>query len=106
MSSARRAILKLLTTLAAALIIGGCGGGGGGSAPPPPPPPPPPPAQTVTVSYLRAEPAYDGWGLHLWGGAIDSSVATTWNAPRMPDRIENDAGFVNPIERRSYCALP
>ncbi len=93
MSLARRSVLRLLTTFSAALIVGGCGGGGGGSAPPPPPPPPPPPTQTVTVSYLRVDPAYDGWGLHLWGGAIESSVATTWNAPRMPDRIENDAAI-------------
>ena len=103
MSIARRTILKAVTTFAAALIIGGCGGGGGGgSAPPPPSPPPPPPAQTVTVSYLRAEPAYDGWGLHLWGNAIDASVATTWNAARMPDRIENGAAvFEIPVVDRS-----
>ena len=103
MGPARRSLARLLTTLAAALIVAGCGGGGGGSsAPPPPLPPPSPPAQTVTVSYLRAEPAYDGWGLHLWGSAIDASVATTWNAPRMPDRIENAAAiFEIPIVDQS-----
>ena len=53
---------------------------------------PPPPAQTtVTINYLRVEPAYDGWGLHLWGSAIDASVATTWNMPRTFDRIEDGA---------------
>ncbi len=92
MRFSRRLILEFLAAVAAALLIGGCGGGGGGSAPPPPPPPPPP-AQTVEFSYLRVDPAYDGWGLHLWGGAIDASVATTWNAPRMPDRIENNAAI-------------
>jgi glycosidase len=50
-----------------------------------------PPSNQVTVYYLRADPSYDGWGLHLWGDAIDASTGTTWAAPRMPDRIENDA---------------
>ena len=71
----------------------GCGGGGGKSSPPPPPP-----AATVTINYLRVEPAYDGWGLHLWGNAIDAGVATTWNAPRSFDRVENGAAvFEIPI---------
>jgi len=65
-----------------------CGGGGGKSRVNPPPPPPP---DVVTIRYLRATPAYDGWGLHLWGSAIDASVATQWSAPRAYDRIENDA---------------
>jgi len=67
-------------------IVQGCGGGGGKSPPPPPPAP-----TTVTIKYLRVEPAYDGWGLHLWGNAIDGSVATTWNTPRTFDRIGNGA---------------
>jgi len=68
-------------------VLHGCGGGGKKQ---PQPPPPPPPA-TVTIHYLRAEPSYDGWGLHLWGNAIDASVTTTWNSPRTFDRVENGA---------------
>jgi glycosidase len=81
-----------LRLVAACLVVaalqacGGGGGSGGGGTPPPPPP-----AQTVTVNYLRADPAYDGWGLHLWGGAISASVATSWQSPRPFDRIENGA---------------
>lgn len=70
-------------------VLYACGGGGGGSAPPVVVPPPLP--DKVTIHYLRADPSYDGWGLHLWGNAIDASTGTTWDSPRMPDRIENDA---------------
>ena len=75
-------------------VIQGCGGGGSKSSSPPPPPTP----VTVTINYLRVEPAYDGWGLHLWGNAIDANVTTTWNTPRTYDRIENGAAvFEIPI---------
>ncbi len=76
------------------LCLAACGGGGGGSPPAPeiePSPPPPPSAATVSIFYLRATPAYDGWGLHLWGDAVDAATATTWNAPRGWTRIEGDA---------------
>jgi glycosidase len=53
--------------------------------------PPPEPVTTVTIYYLRVDPSYDGWGLHLWGNAIAANVATQWSSPRMPDRIENGA---------------
>jgi glycosidase len=87
--------LSLIAWLATLLVA--CGGGGGGS-PPVVQPPPPPPTSTVTVYYLRADPRYDGWGLHLWGNAIDASTGTTWDAPRMPDRIANDmAVFEVPV---------
>jgi alpha-amylase len=69
-----------------AALLPACGGGGGGRPAAPPPLP-----VTVTIRYLRVEPAYDGWGLHLWGSAVDASVATSWSSPRMPDRIENAA---------------
>ena len=82
-------VLALLLT---SLLIAACGGGGG-STPPPTLPPPPNPGTTVTIQYLRAEPSYDGWGLHLWGNAIAANVATTWAAPLMPDRIENNAAI-------------
>jgi glycosidase len=66
------------------------------------PPPPPPPVTTVTVHYLRVDPSYDGWGLHLWGNAIAANVATQWSSPRLPDRIENGAAvFEIPITNES-----
>jgi len=80
---------RALVLLILAAVSAGCGGGGGSA--PPVQPPPPDPGTTVTVYYLRADPSYDGWGLHLWGGAIAASVATEWSSPRLPDRIENDA---------------
>jgi glycosidase len=64
-----------------------CGGGGGSGSPPVVQPPPS--GDTVTIYYLRADPSYDGWGLHLWGDAIGANTATTWASPRMPDRIVN-----------------
>ncbi|MBT8065599.1 MAG: glycosidase [Gammaproteobacteria bacterium] len=77
--------VKVATLTALLALQAACGGGGGG------PTPPPDPGTTVTIQYLRADPSYDGWGLHLWGNAIAASVATTWSTPRMPDRIENGA---------------
>ena len=74
------------------LSLQACGGGGSKS------PPPPPPSSTITINYLRVEPAYNGWGLHLWGDAIDASVATTWSSPRTFNRVENGAAvFEIPI---------
>ena len=69
----------------AALLIS-CGGGGGSTLPPPPDP-----VATVTIHYLRVDPSYDGWGLHLWGGAIAANIATEWPTPRLPDRITDGA---------------
>ncbi|MDX2412134.1 MAG: alpha-amylase family glycosyl hydrolase, partial [Woeseiaceae bacterium] len=79
------------------LLLQACGGGGSKSTPPPPPP-----SSTMTINYLRVEPAYDGWGLHLWGSAIDASVATTWNSPRTFNRVGNGAAvFEIPITNRA-----
>jgi len=90
---------RLTTLIFLGLLLQSCGGSGGGSSPPPPPPPAP---TTVTVNYLRVEPAYSGWGLHLWGNAIDASVATTWSSPRNFDRVENGAAvFEIPITNRA-----
>ena len=81
------------------LLLAACGGGGSST---PPPVVTPPPSDEVSVYYLRADPSYDGWGLHLWGDAIDAGTSTTWNAPRMPDRIENNAAvFEIPVVNRS-----
>ncbi len=79
------------------LLLQACGGGGSKSTPPPPPP-----SSTITINYLRVEPAYDGWGLHLWGDAIDASVATTWSSPRTFNRVENGAAvFEIPITNQA-----
>jgi hypothetical protein len=49
----------------------------------------------VTVRYHRPDGIYDGWGLHLWGDAIDPSEATTWDNPKMPDGIDEYGAFFN-----------
>ncbi len=85
-SSARQRVGAALPLL---LLFSACGGGGGS----PSPPAPDPATDLFTVRYLRVEPAYDGWGLHLWGTAIDASVATTWSQPRNVDRIEDRAAL-------------
>jgi glycosidase len=90
---ARRALVLLFLSALAA----GCGGSTAA-----PPPPPPDPVTTVTIQYLRIDPSYDGWGLHLWGNAIAADVATQWSSPRMPDRIENGAAvFEIPVTHES-----
>ncbi|MGH3371884.1 MAG: pullulanase-associated domain-containing protein, partial [Nocardioidaceae bacterium] len=43
----------------------------------------------VELHYHRPDGVYDGWGLHLWGDAIDPSEATTWEAPKLPDEIDD-----------------
>jgi alpha-amylase len=90
---------RLTALICIGLLLQACGGGGGQ---PPPTLPPPPIPTTFTVNYLRVEPAYDGWGLHLWGGAIDAGVATTWNSPRTFTRVSNGAAvFEIPVTNRA-----
>ena len=92
-------IARLIVLTVALLLHAACGGGGGGS---PPVVVPTPTDGTVTIYYLRADPQYDGWGLHLWGSALGAGVATTWASPRFPDRIANDmAEFEIPVADRS-----
>ncbi|MER2493324.1 alpha-amylase family glycosyl hydrolase [Catenovulum sediminis] len=56
-------------------------------------------AGTVEIHYLHASESYDGWGLHLWGDAIDSSIATSWDNPRGYESLEADyAIYEVPIE--------
>jgi len=43
------------------------------------------------VHYNRPAGDYDGWGLHLWGDAIDPSEATDWTASK-PFLGEDDYG--------------
>jgi alpha-amylase len=90
---------RLTTLICLGLLLQACGGGGGGASPTLPPPPT---STTVTINYMRVEPAYSGWGLHLWGDAIDASVATTWNSPRTFNRVENGAAvFEIPITNQA-----
>jgi pullulanase-type alpha-1,6-glucosidase len=42
------------------------------------------------LHYLRPDGEYEDWGVHLWGGGLADGVATTWDAPRPPERIETD----------------
>ena len=89
---------RIVFLLCLVTLLPACGGGGGGGSPPPPPNP----VTTVTIYYLRVDPSYDGWGLHLWGNAIAANVATQWSSPRMPDRIENGAAvFEIPVTNES-----
>jgi hypothetical protein len=49
---------------------------------------------TAVVHDLRPDGDFGSgataWGLHLWGDALAEGVATTWEAPRLPTRIEGD----------------
>ena len=38
----------------------------------------------TVIHYKRADGAYDGWGLHLWGDAVDPTEITQWGAPKLP----------------------
>jgi glycosidase len=49
----------------------------------------PPPPQQLTIHYHRPDNDYDGWGLHLWGAAIDNP--TDWNEP-LPFTGQDDCG--------------
>ena len=48
-----------------------------------PPPPPPPASDYAVIHYYRPGGDYDGWGLHLWGEAIDPAEGTSWGEPKM-----------------------
>ena len=57
-----------------------------------------PPVRTAIVNYMRPAGDFAGWGLHLFGDAIDPSVATTWDAPLAPaDVIDGWARFEIPL---------
>ena len=38
----------------------------------------------TVIHYHRTDGDYAGWGLHLWGDAIDPTEATQWATPKMP----------------------
>jgi pullulanase len=43
----------------------------------------------ATIHYSRRDSVYDGWGLHIWGPVVDTSV--TWEAP-LPPAGQDDFG--------------
>ena len=47
----------------------------------------------VELRYHRPDGVYAGWGLHLWGDAIDPTEATDWAAPKLPDRIDDYGAY-------------
>ncbi|MGJ7440127.1 pullulanase-type alpha-1,6-glucosidase [Aquipuribacter sp. MA13-6] len=47
----------------------------------------------ATVHYQRADGAYDGWGLHLWGDGLPEGVPTEWASPRMPDGVDEFGAY-------------
>lgn len=49
----------------------------------------------VTIHYHRPDGLYDGWGLHLWGDAIDPAEATEWTAPKSFDGIDDFGAYWN-----------
>ncbi|MCP3429660.1 alpha-amylase family glycosyl hydrolase [Opacimonas viscosa] len=54
----------------------------------------PPTAETVMkIYYLHSSENYTGWGLHLWGQAIEPEMATTWQTPMPPTRVEDDYAY-------------
>lgn len=62
----------------------------------------PAPAYAI-IHYNRPDGDYDGWGLHLWGDAIDPSEGTTWDAPKLPNG-EDDYGVFWFIKLRDASA--
>jgi pullulanase-type alpha-1,6-glucosidase len=47
----------------------------------------------VTIHYQRPDATYDGWGLHLWGDAIDTSTGTSWDSPRPYDGVDDFGAY-------------
>ncbi|XVV15316.1 alpha-amylase family glycosyl hydrolase [Actinoplanes sp. CA-131856] len=50
-----------------------------------------PPLTTATLHYYRPAGDYTGWGLHMWGDAVDPAVLAqiAWDKPWPPTRVEN-----------------
>ncbi|MEN4041328.1 MAG: pullulanase-type alpha-1,6-glucosidase, partial [Anaerolineaceae bacterium] len=47
----------------------------------------------VSIHYQRPDGVYAGWGLHLWGDAIDPATGTTWDNPRPFDGIDDFGAY-------------
>ncbi|MCB0123255.1 MAG: hypothetical protein KDE58_13460, partial [Caldilineaceae bacterium] len=46
-----------------------------------------------TIHYQRDDMTYDGWGLHLWGDAIDPAEGTEWTSPKPFDGIDDFGAY-------------
>ncbi|GAA3589916.1 hypothetical protein GCM10022419_085560 [Nonomuraea rosea] len=60
---------------------------------------------TATVHYHRPDGAYDGWGLHVWGGALAGGAATGWTSPRPPDGADGFGAYWNVPLRNAADSL-
>ena len=49
----------------------------------------------ATIHYHRPDGVYTGWGLHLWGDAIDPSEGTDWANPKPPTGIDDFGAYWN-----------
>jgi glycosidase len=47
----------------------------------------------VTIHYHRDDGLYDGWGLHLWGDAIDPSETTNWPETKPPTGTDDFGAY-------------
>ncbi len=47
----------------------------------------------ATIHYHRPDGVYTGWGLHLWGDAIDPSEGTEWATPKPPTGTDDYGPF-------------
>ncbi len=47
----------------------------------------------VTIHYQRDDGQYEGWGLHLWGDAIDPAAGTEWATPKAFDGIDEVGAY-------------
>jgi hypothetical protein len=61
-------------------------------------------AKTITFRYRRPGGDYAGWGLHLWGDAIDPSEATDW-AARSRSQVGTD-GWATAIVKLADPSKP
>lgn len=55
--------------------------------------PPPAPQDYAIIHYHRPEGDYDGWGLHLWGDAVDEP-GVTWSDPKPFAGIDDFGAYV------------
>ena len=60
---------------------------------------------SVIVHYQRPAGDYDGWGLHLWGDAIDPSECTDWANPKLPDGFDDYGATFNILLQDSSQAV-
>ena len=47
----------------------------------------------TVIHYNRPAADYAGWGLHLWGDAIDPAEATSWDTPKLPTGTDDYGAY-------------